>query len=344
MKFVDEVPIWVEAGKGGDGALSFRREKNIAKGGPDGGNGGDGGCVYLQAVEDLNTLVDFRHQRHYRAKNGFYGMGKNRIGKKGADLILNVPVGTLVYDKNTHELIGDLLKANQKLLVAQGGEHGLGNSHFKSSINRAPRRTTKGGSGEQRELFLELKLLADVGLLGLPNAGKSTFIRAISSAKPRIADYPFTTLHPHLGVVKLELHRSFVVADIPGIIEGAAGGAGLGIKFLKHLSRTSILLHIVDVAPTNEIGPIDAVRVVTDELKQFDPELAEKERWLVFNKIDFLPPEQRETYCQGIVNQLSWKGPIFLISALNRQGTADLCGQIMEYSEKQRALESEKSK
>lgn len=336
MKFVDEVSIWVEAGKGGDGALSFRREKNVAMGGPDGGDGGDGGCIYLQAVNDLNTLVDFRHQRHYRAEKGRAGMGKNRIGKSGADLTLPVPVGTLVYDKNTRELIGDLAKADQKLLVAQGGEHGLGNSHFKSSINRAPRRITKGESGEQRELFLELKLLADVGLLGLPNAGKSTLIRAVSSAKPRIADYPFTTLYPHLGVVKVGTHRSFVIADIPGIIKGAAGGAGLGIKFLKHLSRTSILLHIVDVAPLNEVDPIDAVNVITDELKQFDPYLAGKERWLVLNKIDLLPPEQQETHCQAVVTQLNWEGPVFMISALQKQGTAKLCERIMEYNEKQR--------
>lgn len=333
MKFVDEVLIWIEAGKGGDGALSFRREKFVPKGGPDGGDGGDGGSIYLIADKNLNTLVDFRHQRQYRAQKGQTGMGKNRFGKQGADLVLTVPVGTLAYDKNTHELIGDLTQPNQRLLVAQGGGHGLGNSHFKTSTNRTPRRTTKGEEGEKRELLLELKLLADVGLLGLPNAGKSTFIRAISSAKPRIADYPFTTLHPHLGVVKLESHRSFVIADIPGIIKGAAKGAGLGITFLKHLSRTSILLHIVDVAPADESDPVDAVRAIADELEHYDPYLAGKERWLVLNKVDLIPPEQRETHCQRIVNRLAWKGPVFFISALTKQGTKLLCERIMAYHE-----------
>lgn len=333
MKFVDEALIRVEAGNGGNGCMSFRREKFVPFGGPDGGDGGDGGSVYLEADVNLNTLVDFRFQRAHKAKNGESGSGADCTGKGGEDLIIPVPVGTVVFDQDTQELIGDLTEPHQRLKVAQGGFHGLGNTRFKSSINRAPRQTSKGSPGEIRNLRLELKVLADVGLLGLPNAGKSTFIRSVSAAKPKVADYPFTTLYPNLGVVSVDRLRSFVIADIPGLIEGAAEGAGLGIRFLKHLSRTRLLLHIVDIAPPDESDPVNAVQVIQAELKKFSPELAEKECWLVLNKLDLFTPEEAEIRCQDIIQRLNWTGPAFKISALSHTGTQDLTRAIMKYLE-----------
>ncbi|WP_111641099.1 Obg family GTPase CgtA [Marinimicrobium alkaliphilum] len=333
MKFVDEAPIYVEAGKGGNGCLSFRREKFIAKGGPDGGDGGDGGSVYLVADENLNTLIDYRYQPRYRAESGSNGMGKDCTGKKGEDLFLPVPVGTTVLDMDTEETLGDLTEAGQKLKVAQGGFHGLGNTRFKSSTNRAPRKTSNGSEGEKRQLKLEMKVLADVGLLGLPNAGKSSFIRAISSAKPKVADYPFTTLVPNLGVVSVQKHRSFVVADIPGLIEGASEGAGLGIRFLKHLTRCRVLLHIVDMLPPDGSDPAEQAQMIIEELEEFSPTLAGRERWLLLNKIDLLPPGEAEARCQAVVDALEWEGPVYTISALNRDGTEPLCGKIMTHLE-----------
>jgi len=334
MKFVDEATIRVEAGKGGNGCVSFRREKFIPRGGPNGGDGGDGGSVWLLADGNLNTLVDFRYTRRFRAENGEPGMGSDRTGRKGRDLEIRVPVGTLVFDVESGEQLGDLVAAGQRLLVARGGFHGLGNTRFKSSTNRAPRQFTPGTPGESRDLRLELKLLADVGLLGLPNAGKSTFVRAVSAATPKVADYPFTTLIPSLGVVRLEPHRSFVVADIPGLIEGAAEGAGLGIRFLKHLIRTRLLLHLVDVATLEEgRDPVAEVRAIEREMERFSPELAGKERWLVLNKLDLLPKEEGEGRCRDVIERLGWKGPVFSISAMKKEGTRELCGRIMEYLE-----------
>ncbi|MGI9274900.1 MAG: Obg family GTPase CgtA [Endozoicomonas sp.] len=334
MKFVDEATIAVQAGKGGNGCLSFRREKYVAKGGPDGGDGGDGGSVYVEAKNDLNTLVDYRYQRRYQAPSGEPGRGRNCSGAKGEDIILPVPVGTTIVDDETEEVIGDLTEVGQRLLVAQGGFHGLGNTRFKSSVNRAPRQTSNGSLGEERSLRLELKVIADVGLLGMPNAGKSTFIRSVSHAKPKVADYPFTTLVPNLGVVSVEKHRSFVVADIPGLIEGAAEGAGLGIRFLKHLSRCRILLHLVDVAPYDETDPVESARAIISELEQFSPALAGRERWLVLNKVDLLPEDQREKVCQHIISELGWTGSVHRISAIASQGTELLCQEIMTYIEK----------
>jgi len=337
MKFVDEATIHVQAGKGGNGCVSFRREKYIEFGGPDGGDGGDGGSVYLVGDTNLNTLADFRFTRRFKAESGEGGRGRNCTGKSGEDLYIKVPLGTQVHDVDTGELIGDVVKAEQRLLVAQGGVHGIGNTRFKSSTNRAPRQFTPGTPGEARELRLEMKVLADVGLLGLPNAGKSTFIRAVSAARPKVADYPFTTLHPNLGVVSVESHRSFVVADIPGIIEGAAEGAGLGIQFLKHISRTRLLLHLVDVAPFDPaIDPVEEVHTVEAEMERFDPELMSYERWLVLNKVDLLPEAERDARCDDILQRLNWQGPVFMISAINKQGTQELCYRIMEYIEAQR--------
>lgn len=333
MKFVDEAIIRVEAGNGGHGCLSFRREKYIPRGGPDGGDGGDGGSVYFVADNSVNTLVEFRYKRLLRADNGRSGEGRLRTGKSGEDLIIPVPVGTTVYDHETDELIGDLTKQGDRLCVAKGGVHGLGNTHFKSSTNRAPRKTTSGTEGEHRELRLELKLLADVGLLGLPNAGKSTFVSVVSNATPKIADYPFTTLYPHLGVVRIGEFRSFVVADIPGLIEGAAQGAGLGVQFLKHLSRTQLLLHMVDIAPSDEADIVESIDKIIEELRQFNPELAKKERWLVFNKIDLLPADEVESRCQAVVNKMNWQGPVFKISAVKKEGTQHLCYKLMEFLE-----------
>lgn len=335
MKFVDEATIRVEAGNGGNGAVSFRREKFIPFGGPDGGDGGGGGSVYLVADSGLNTLADFRYNRLYRAERGQNGMGRDCTGKSGADLFIRVPIGTVVTDEDTEEVLGDLVAAEQRLLVAKGGRGGLGNTHFKSSTNRAPRQSTPGTPGEARNLRLELKLLADVGLLGLPNAGKSTFIRAVSAARPKVADYPFTTLYPSLGVVSVALHKSFVVADIPGLIEGAAEGAGLGIQFLRHLSRTRLLLHLVDVLPYEGVAdPVEDVRKIEAELAKFSPELAARERWLVLNKIDLLPLEAREAHCRDIVRRLGWKGPVFLVSAIKGEGTRELTYKIMDYLER----------
>ncbi|CAM4438075.1 MAG: GTPase Obg [Legionellaceae bacterium] len=325
MKFVDEAKIRVEAGDGGNGCCSFRREKFIPLGGPNGGDGGDGGSIYLEADTNLNTLIDFRYTRLFRAERGQNGMGSECTGKGGNDLIIKVPLGTMIYDADSEELIGDLTIEGKRIKVAQGGFHGLGNTRFKSSINRSPRQTTSGTLGEKRYLRLELKVLADVGLLGMPNAGKSTFIRSVSAAKPKVADYPFTTLYPNLGVVRVAEHQSFVIADIPGLIEGAAEGAGLGIQFLKHLSRTHILLHLIDVSPIDGSDPIESAKVIIQELEKFSLELAAKERWLVLNKIDLLPTEIQESYCQEIVNQLNWQGSVYKISALSKIGTQALC-------------------
>ncbi|WJW75104.1 Obg family GTPase CgtA [Thiohalobacter sp. IOR34] len=333
MKFVDEATIKVAAGDGGNGCVSFRREKYIPLGGPDGGDGGDGGSVYLLADESINTLVDFRYERSFNAQRGENGRGRNCTGKKGEDLVVRVPVGTMVYDEETGELIGDLVEAGQKLRVAQGGWHGIGNARFKSSTNRAPRQSTPGTPGEQRSLRLELKLLADVGLLGLPNAGKSTLIRAISAARPKVADYPFTTLYPNLGVVRVGAHQSFVVADIPGLIEGAAEGAGLGIRFLKHLARTRLLLHLIDVAPADGSDPVAEAHKIVRELEKYSPELAGRERWLVLNKIDLLPADQRDVVCAAIVEGLGWSGPVFRISAVTGEGTEALTQRIMQHLE-----------
>ncbi len=332
MQFVDEVVIRVKAGDGGNGCVSFRREKYIEYGGPNGGDGGDGGDVYLVAERNLNTLVDFRHERYYEAQRGENGMGNNMTGKRGDDKEVSVPVGTVAYDEETGELIGDLTEPGQRLMVAKGGWHGLGNLRYKSSVNRAPRQSKPGTLGELRILRLELKLLADVGLLGLPNAGKSTLISAVSAARPKIADYPFTTLYPNLGVVRVGSFQSFVMADIPGLIEGAAEGAGLGIQFLRHLARTSLLLHVVDVAPlAEENEPVQAVRTIEAELEKYSDELANYPRWLVLNKIDVLPPDEREVRCQEIVDALGWEGPVFRVSAATGEGTQNLCFHIMQY-------------
>ncbi len=334
MKFVDEVVIRVQAGDGGHGCASFRREKYIPLGGPDGGDGGDGGSVYLQADSDLNTLVDYRFTRVFRAERGQNGMGSNCTGRKGTDLILKVPVGTVAIDADTEELIGDLVEPEQILLVARGGFHGLGNTRYKSSTNRAPRQFKPGSPGEARNLRLELKVIADVGLLGMPNAGKSTLIRTVSAARPKVADYPFTTLYPNLGVVRAGPLRSFVMADIPGLIEGAAQGAGLGIQFLRHLSRTRLLLHLVDISPYSDSGdPVRDVQVILAELEKYSDELARRERWLVLNKVDLLPPEQREQRVRAILDELHWQGPVFCISALSGEGTEALIYKIMDYLE-----------
>ncbi|MCG6860534.1 MAG: GTPase ObgE [Chromatiaceae bacterium] len=337
MKFVDEAIIQVEAGDGGGGCVSFRREKFIPRGGPDGGDGGDGGSVYLIADTNLNTLVDFRHRRRFRAERGQGGMGRNMTGRRGQDLLVRVPVGTRVREEDTGESVGELLRGGERLLVAQGGIHGIGNTRFKSSVNRAPRQSTPGTPGERRRLHLELILLADVGLLGLPNAGKSSLIRKISSARPKVADYPFTTLYPNLGVVSLGQDRSFVVADIPGVIEGAATGAGLGIRFLKHLARTRLLLHLVDLAPPDElIDPAQQVRDIESELKAYGGNLAEKERWLVLNKCDLLDSEAYEKRRSTLLARLGWNAPVFGISALTGAGTEGLTQALMRHLERER--------
>ncbi|MEX2963789.1 Obg family GTPase CgtA [Microbulbifer sp. TYP-18] len=339
MKFVDEAPIHVQAGKGGNGCLSFRREKFVEKGGPDGGDGGDGGSVYLVADDALNTLVDYRYQPRYSAASGEPGRGRNCTGAKGEDLELKVPVGTTVIDVDTGETIGDITGHGQRLLVAQGGFHGLGNTRFKSSTNRAPRQTSNGTPGEERQLKLELKVLADVGLLGLPNAGKSTFIRAVSAAKPKVANYPFTTLVPNLGVVQVERYRSFVIADIPGLIEGAAEGAGLGIRFLKHLTRCRVLLHLVDLAPFDGSDPVENARGIERELESFSPTLAGRERWLVLNKTDLVPAAELDARCNAIVESLDWHGPVFRVAAIRKEGTDALAGALMDYLEGRRDAE-----
>ena len=330
MKFVDEATISVQAGNGGNGCLSFRREKFVERGGPDGGDGGHGGNVYLVADETVNTLVDFRVARKFKAENGQPGAGRNKTGKSGEDLEVFVPCGTVVHEIDTNELIGDLTETGQRMMVAEAGHAGLGNTRFKSSINRAPRKTTPGTPGEKRHLRLELKLLADVGLVGLPNAGKSTLIRAMSAARPKVADYPFTTLHPNLGVVSVGPLQSFVMADVPGLIEGAAEGAGLGIQFLKHLQRTKLLLHLVDIAPINpDSDPANEFRAIEQELVRFSKELSEKPRWLVLNKTDLLTDEDVDRVRKDLLDQLGWDGPVFETSAVTGDGTEKLGQALM---------------
>ncbi|EPB99990.1 GTPase CgtA [Litchfieldella anticariensis FP35 = DSM 16096] len=341
MQFVDEASIIVEAGKGGNGCLSFRREKYVPKGGPDGGDGGHGGSVYLIGDDALNTLIDFKYQRFYKGQNGQPGMGRQMSGKAGDDLHVKVPVGTTVIDEDTLEVIADVTEAGQVVLVAQGGRRGLGNVHFKSSTNRAPRRTTPGTEGERRNLRLEMKVMADVGLLGMPNAGKSTLIRAVSAAKPKVANYPFTTLVPNLGVVKLGQHEHFVMADVPGLIEGASDGAGLGLRFLKHLTRTRLLFHVIDVAPFDESDPVTAAEAIFHELEQFSPTLAERPRWLVLNKFDLLPEDEREARAKEIIEQLGWDGPVFRIAAISGEGTQALVQAAHRWLTEQRRLENE---
>lgn len=333
MKFIDEVIIEVEAGNGGHGCMSFRREKFIPFGGPDGGDGGDGGSIFFEAKESLNTLIDLRYQRLYRAKTGESGAGACKTGRAGVDMIIAVPVGTMAYDADTMEFIGDLTKPGERLCVAKGGFHGLGNTRFKSSTNRAPRQTTKGKPGEVRRIKCELKILADVGMLGLPNAGKSTLVRAISNATPKVADYPFTTLRPHLGVVRVGELQSFVVADIPGLIEGASEGLGLGHRFLKHLSRTAVLWHVVDISEPDNAIVIHNIETIQSELAQYDPELVKKPRWLVFNKIDTHADGEYEKRIAAIVKKIKWKGPVFAISAMKKENTQTLCYEMMKYLE-----------
>lgn len=340
MKFVDEVSIHVKAGDGGNGLMSFRREKFIEKGGPNGGDGGDGGSIYLEADVNLNTLVDYRYTRRFDAQRGENGGSKDCTGAKGDDLILPVPVGTTVIDANTQEIIGDLTEPGQRLMVAQGGWHGLGNTRFKSSTNRAPRQTTPGKPGEARDLKLELKVLADVGLLGMPNAGKSTLISAISNARPRIADYPFTTLHPNLGVVRVGPEQSFVVADLPGLIEGASEGAGLGHLFLRHLQRTRLLLHVIDIAPFDEgVDPVAQAKAIIGELKKYDAGLHAKPRWLVLNKLDMVPGDERAARVKDFVKRMRFKGPVFEISALTREGCEPLVQAVYQHVKAQQVAE-----
>jgi GTPase len=332
MKFVDEAVIEVHAGKGGDGAASFRREKFVPRGGPDGGDGGRGGSIYAHADRNINTLIDYRYARLHRAKNGEKGHGADCYGRSAPDIELRVPVGTVITDHDTGELVADLAHDGARAVLAQGGKGGLGNLHFKSSTNRAPRQFTRGEPGENRKLKLELRVLADVGLLGLPNAGKSTFIRAVSAAHPKVADYPFTTLQPNLGVVLVDERRSFVVADIPGLIEGAAEGAGLGHQFLRHLARTRLLLHIVDIAPFDEdADPVKDAKAIVAELKKYDTALYKKPRWLVLNKIDLVPPEEREKRMRAFVRKLGWKGKTFMISAISGDGCRALTRAIMDH-------------
>lgn len=342
MKFVDEAEIKVIAGDGGNGALSFRREKYIPRGGPDGGDGGKGGDVYLVATTSLNTLVDFRYTRTYQAENGVKGQGANCTGAGGEDAVVRVPMGTIVTDVETGEIIGDVTKDGDRLLVAKGGRGGLGNTRFKSSTNRAPRKTIPGSPGDRRTLKLELRLLADVGLLGLPNAGKSTLLRAVSRAHPKVADYPFTTMYPQLGVVSIEADRSFVMADIPGLIEGASDGAGLGIQFLRHLTRTRLLLHLVDVMPPEGAETIiPNIHAIIQELEQFSPGLAKQERWLVFNKTDLLQPEERDRVCDEIAGELNWQGRMFKLSAATGDGCRQLSQEIMNWLELHQTEEAE---
>jgi len=341
MQFVDEASIHVAAGKGGNGCLSFRREKYIAKGGPDGGDGGHGGDVILVGDDSLNTLIDFRYQRRYRAENGEGGQGRQCSGKAGENLYIQVPVGTTVIDEDTLEVLGDITEIGQELTVAQGGRRGLGNTRFKTSTNRAPRKTTNGTLGEERNLRFEMKVMADVGLLGLPNAGKSTLIRSVSAAKPKVANYPFTTLVPNLGVVKLGQYKHFVMADIPGLIEGASEGAGLGFRFLKHLTRARLLLHLVDVAPFDESDPVESAQAIIRELEQYSPTLAERPRWLVLNKLDLLPEDEQDAVCERIISELNWNGPVFRVSAISSEGTQVVCQQIMNWLDEQRELQAE---
>ncbi len=341
MKFVDEAQIEVHAGKGGNGCLSFRREKYVEFGGPDGGDGGAGGSVWLRADHNLNTLIDYRYDRSFRARNGEGGMGRQRTGASAEDVVLRVPVGTTIIDPDTDEVLADLVADGEQVMVARGGRGGLGNTHFKSSTNQAPRRTIPGSPGEARRLRLELKVLADVGLLGQPNAGKSTLIRAVSAARPKVADYPFTTLIPNLGVVKADRYRSFVMADIPGLIEGAAEGAGLGVRFLRHLARTRLLLHVVDVLPEDQSDPVEQVRAIAGELEKFSPALAEQERWLVLNKVDLIPGDLRDELCGELVERLGWRGPVYRISAATGEGCDTLVYALMNAIEERRLREQE---
>ena len=342
MKFVDEARVRVQAGHGGRGSTSFRREKFVPFGGPDGGDGGHGGSVYLRAIAGINTLADFRIERIWRAPHGEPGSSRDCTGRSGEDLYIPVPVGTVVRDAETGEVLGDLTHESDVLPVARGGKGGWGNQRFKSSTNRTPRQFGPGLPGEKRTLELELKVIADVGLLGLPNAGKSTLIRAVSAARPKVADYPFTTLHPNLGVVSVGEHRSFVMADIPGLIEGAAEGAGLGIRFLKHLQRTRLLLHLVDIAPPDmQADPVADARAIIAELRKFSPELADKPRWLVLNKSDLLPEEEAERRAKDISRRLRHRGPRFLISGATGRGTRALCEAIMTLLDEQTAAARE---
>ncbi|SUV40742.1 Obg family GTPase CgtA [Avibacterium paragallinarum] len=331
MKFIDEALIRVEAGDGGNGCVSFRREKFIPKGGPDGGDGGDGGDVYLIADENLNTLVDYRFEKRFAAERGENGRSSDCTGRRGKDITLRVPVGTRAIDNDTKEVLGDLTKHGAKMLIAKGGYHGLGNARFKSSVNRAPRQKTNGTAGEKRDLLLELMLLADVGMLGLPNAGKSTFIRAVSAAKPKVADYPFTTLVPSLGVARVDENLSFVIADIPGLIEGASEGAGLGIRFLKHLERCRVLIHLVDINPIDGSDPADNIAIIESELFQYSEKLADKTQWLVFNKIDTMSDEEAHERAKEILERLGWEGDYYLISAATGKNVPALCRDIMDY-------------
>ena len=334
MKFIDEAIIEVHAGKGGDGVASFRREKFVPRGGPDGGDGGRGGSIYAIADRNINTLIDYRYARIHRARSGEKGQGSDCYGRSAPDIELRMPVGTVVTDAETGELVADLDHDGERALLAKGGKGGLGNLHFKSSTNRAPRQFTVGEPGDSRKLKLELKVLAVVGLLGMPNAGKSTFIRAVSAARPKVADYPFTTLHPNLGVVRVDTSRSFVVADIPGLIEGAAEGAGLGHQFLRHLARTRLLLHVVDMAPLDaDADPVHEAKAIVDELRKYDEALYRKPRWLVLNKADMLAPEVREKAANKLIRALGWKGKSFIISALTGQGCKELVYEVMAHLE-----------
>lgn len=344
MKFIDEATIKVYAGAGGNGVATFRREKYEPMGGPDGGDGGRGGSIHVMADRNINTLVDYRYTRVFRAQRGENGRGSDCYGARGEDMVLRVPVGTVITDKGTGQVVADLAQDGQQATLAKGGNGGLGNIHFKSSINRSPRQCTKGEPGEEFELYMELKVLADVGLLGMPNAGKSTFIRAVSAAKPKVADYPFTTLHPNLGVVRVDANRSFVIADIPGLIEGAAEGAGLGHQFLRHLARTRLLLHIVDIAPFDEaIDPVAEASAIIEELRKYDEGLYNKPRWLVLNKVDMLPADERDAKRVAFLREFGWDAPSFCVSALSGEGCQALVYAIMEYLESQRAEQTDQT-
>ncbi|MFS0755093.1 Obg family GTPase CgtA [Noviherbaspirillum sp. 1P10PC] len=339
MKFIDEAKIEVIAGDGGNGVASFCREKFRPFGGPDGGDGGKGGSIWAVADRNINTLVDYRFSKLHKAKNGENGRGSDCYGKGADDIMLRMPVGTLIIDQNDGEIVADLTEHGQQVLLAKGGEGGWGNIHFKTSTNRAPRQKTEGKEGERRELRLELKVLADVGLLGMPNAGKSTFITAVSNARPKIADYPFTTLHPNLGMVRVSHEKSFVIADIPGLIEGAAEGAGLGIQFLRHLQRTRLLLHIVDLAPFDNVDPVKEAKAIVKELQKYDESLYDKPRWLVLNKLDMVPEDERKKRVKDFIKRFGWKGPVYEISALTRDGCEELVQDIYHYLAEQKQLE-----
>ena len=337
MKFVDEATIDIAAGNGGAGCVSFRREKFIPFGGPNGGDGGRGGSVFAVGDRNLNTLIDYRYARRHEARNGEAGRGSDQFGAASDDIVLRMPVGTIIKDLETEQVIAELLVPDERVLLAKGGDGGFGNMHFKSSTNRAPRQKTPGWPGEQKKLKLELRVLADVGLLGMPNAGKSTLIASISNARPKIADYPFTTLHPNLGVVRAGPERSFVVADIPGLIEGASEGAGLGHQFLRHLQRTRVLLHVVDLAPFDEaVDPVAQAKAIVKELRKYDEALYKKPRWLVPNKLDMVPDDEREARVKDFVKRMRWKGPVFQISALARQGLDPMVQSLFEYVQAQK--------